>query len=147
MIKDIIRDLQRLDTHRDTLRKFSFVISISLFLIAAVLFIKGNNLFVVLFLIGAIVLAIGQIKTMVLKYVYLGWMAIAITVGWVISRIFITVIFYFIITPWGIVLRLFRKDLLDQKINTSAVTYWKEKHHVARKQSAGWRMENYKKMF
>ncbi len=60
----------------------------------------------------------------VLRPVYIGWMRFAFVLGWINTRILLGAFFYIIITPIGFIVRLGGKDLLDQRIEKSAKTYW-----------------------
>jgi len=62
-----------------------------------------------------------------LKPVYKKWMIGAHFIGNVISTIVLSVFFYFVFGIVGIVLRIIRKDLLDQKIDYNRDSYWIER--------------------
>ncbi len=51
------------------------------------------------------------------------WMRLAETLGWINTRILLIVIFYLVVTPLGLVMRLFRRDPLDMARRDS---YWTE---------------------
>ena len=55
---------------------------------------------------------------------YQGWIALGGFVGKVNSKIIIILLFYVIFLPMGILLKVFRKDLLSKKIKTSADSYF-----------------------
>ena len=56
-------------------------------------------------------------------------------IGWFTSIVTLLVAFYLIFTPIGILARLFGKDLLDQKIDKKASSYWvKRKQGIFTKQ-------------
>ncbi len=61
----------------------------------------------------------------VLRPLYLGWMKFAFVLGWLNTRLLLGVFFYLVITPTGLLLRILRKDLLDQRVDRSAKSYWK----------------------
>ena len=58
-----------------------------------------------------------------LKPVYKIWLSLAIVLGFFVSRILLTLLFYLVITPIGLVMRLLGKDLLDKKIGDRD-SYW-----------------------
>lgn len=62
-----------------------------------------------------------------LRPVYIGWMKIAHALAWVNTRLLLSVFFYLIVTPTGLLMRLVGKDLLDEKIDRSAQSYWKQR--------------------
>lgn len=67
-----------------------------------------------------------------LKTFYLLWMALAFILGFIMTRVILTVLFYIILTPTGLFLRLTGKDLLKLKVNGGEVSYW-EKRSGAKK--------------
>ena len=66
-----------------------------------------------------------------LKPFYARWMKVAHMIGQVVTTALLTLIFYLVFAPVGIILRMLRKDLLDRAIEPQAPTYWKKKKAVA----------------
>ncbi len=56
--------------------------------------------------------------------VYLGWMYAAYPIGWAVSNLLLTVVFFGVFTPIGLLMRLMLRDPLAQKFERSASTYW-----------------------
>jgi len=52
------------------------------------------------------------------------WMGLALVMGWVMSRLLLIVIFYFVMTPVGFLARLFGKDFLDIGNKEHKDSYW-----------------------
>jgi len=85
-------------------------------------------------------LFLALLGTMLLCIVRPGWfrgfyragMTIGFYIGQVVSRVLLTVIFVVIVTPLGLLLRLFGKDLLQLKRKPAGETYW---HPVERTQN------------
>lgn len=67
-----------------------------------------------------------------LKPVYKVWMKIAHAIGWFNTRVLLTLIYYVIFTPIGLLARAIGKDLLNTKLEPEATTYWipREKKEV-----------------
>ena len=80
---------------------------------------------------AAFFLGTGLFGYPLLRPVYIGWMNFAFVLGWINTRVLLGVFFYLIITPIGLAMRLFRRDILDQKIDPSAKSYWRKRHRVA----------------
>ncbi len=61
---------------------------------------------------------------------YRRWMSVAHIIGRVISAILLTLIFYLIFAAAGILLRILRKDILNERIDPQANSYWiaRERH-------------------
>ena len=52
------------------------------------------------------------------------WMRFGLLLGRIVSPIVTAVLFYLVFTPFGIVMRLFRKDPLRLTLDPNAPTYW-----------------------
>lgn len=59
-----------------------------------------------------------------ISYFYQTWIKFGDFIGNINSKIIIFMLFYFLFLPIGIVLKIFRKDLLSKKINSSANSYF-----------------------
>ncbi len=53
-----------------------------------------------------------------LKQIYRGWMYLALAIGWVNTRILLAMVFYLMITPFGLIMRLFGKNPIKNKPST-----------------------------
>ena len=83
-----------------------------------------------LFIASFIILCLSIIKPYALKHIYKGAMFMAHVLGWINTRIILSIIFFFIFSPIGIVLRLIKKDLLNRKIDSNCATYWQKRTKV-----------------
>ena len=54
-----------------------------------------------------------------LKQIYRGWMHFALAVGWVNTRILLAIVFYLMITPFGLIIRLFGRSSVRNKPSQS----------------------------
>ena len=52
------------------------------------------------------------------------WFKFGLFLGKIVSPIVMGVIFFFVVTPIGLFMRLLGKDLLNLKFNSSSKTYW-----------------------
>lgn len=73
---------------------------------------------------GAAFAALAFIIPAVLKPLQKLWMGLGIVLGFFVSRIILSVLFYGVMTPIGIVMKLLGKDILDERIDKTAVSYW-----------------------
>jgi hypothetical protein len=62
-----------------------------------------------------------------LRPLYTVWMKGAHFIGQTVSVVVLGLIFYLVFAPVGIVLKLLRKDLLDQKIEPQKNSYWQQR--------------------
>ncbi|MDM8559739.1 SxtJ family membrane protein [Candidatus Parabeggiatoa sp. HSG14] len=54
-----------------------------------------------------------------LKWIYQGWMFIAMGLGWINTRLLLAIVFYLMIVPIGLVMRLFGKSPIKDKLPQS----------------------------
>src|SRR5688572_7556752 len=73
---------------------------------------------------GAPLVVLGAILPRSLKWVYVAWMTLAMLMGAVVSTILLVLLFYFVVTPIGLLARLVGKDFLSRKLDSSAASYW-----------------------
>ena len=63
------------------------------------------------------------LRPQALRYPYLGWTRLGLVLGSINSRIMLTVIFFLVIVPMGIALRLCGRDPMARRFNREAATY------------------------
>jgi|TARA_B100000902_G_C27090435_1_gene803545 hypothetical protein len=76
--------------------------------------------------ISIIFLILGLLNSKILKPLNILWFKFGILLGRVVSPLIMIIIFFLIVTPIGILMRLLAKDLLFLKYNDKK-TYWIEK--------------------
>jgi hypothetical protein len=109
---------------RKQLQKFSRVMAIAFFVMGFMVFIRHKPEFLLLWVTGVLFLAIGMLRPEWLSLVYAIWMKLAFVLSWVNTRILLSIIFYFILTPVSMAMKLFRFDPLDRAINKHKGSYW-----------------------
>jgi hypothetical protein len=79
---------------------------------------------VVLWGIGVAVPAVGHVFPGFLRLVFLGMSYATFPVGFVLSYIILAVVYYLVLTPIGLVVRLMGKDPMQRRFDHTAKTYW-----------------------
>jgi ABC-type uncharacterized transport system permease subunit len=64
--------------------------------------------------------------------IYRVWMRALYPIGWLISHVVLIVIFYLVLTPIGLVLRLVGYDPLARRFDSKADSYWNRRDPVER---------------
>ena len=119
----MIAELNSIKSRRKDLKNFGFAIGFILLIIGLFLFVRGKDLFVYFFSIGSILIILGGITPFILKPIYKIWMIFAVIIGWIMTRIILSVLFFSIITIIGLFTRLIGKDFLNLK-SKSNESYW-----------------------
>ena len=104
-------------------RSFGIVFFIVFLLIALYPLLKGNDLRIWSLLISFIFLALGLINSKILTPLNKLWFKFGLLLGRFISPLIMGIIFFVVVTPTGIIMRLFKKDLLNLKYNKKE-SYW-----------------------
>ena len=107
-------------------RSFGTVFFIVFLLIALYPLLKGNDLRIWSLLISFIFLALGLINSKILTPLNKLWFKFGLLLGRFVSPLIMGIIFFVVVTPIGIIMRLFKKDLLNLKFNKKE-TYWIDK--------------------
>ncbi|TAM42043.1 hypothetical protein EPN54_01465 [bacterium] len=118
--------MRNIDVSSEDLRKFALRVFIALFLTGTVLFFKHKEIHIWFYSAGILFLS-GLFKPTLIKPAYSICMRSALVLEWVITRPVMLTVFYLLFTPFALVIRLFRADPLDRKIEKNKKSYWKEK--------------------
>lgn len=106
------------------LRKFGLTIGIFLLVIAAFLFWKQRPSFPYFAYIGGGFALLGLIVPILLKPIYKVWMSFAVVMGFIMTRLILTVLYFGMFTPIALLTKLLGKDLLEERWDKNAATYW-----------------------
>jgi hypothetical protein len=109
---------------RRKLRNFGLTVGIAFGVLGALLFWRDKAHYVYFAVISAAFLGLGLLVPAALKPVEKVWMTAANALGWVMTRVILTVLFFAVFTPIGLLARLLGKDFLNLKTDESATSYW-----------------------
>ena len=109
-------------------RSFGIVFSI-VFIIIAFWTFRGDfsQIKILPLLISLIFLILGLINSKLLTPLNKLWIKFGNLLGSIISPIIMAIIFFLVVTPTGILLRIFGKDLLNIKQKSNKNSYWIKK--------------------
>ena len=85
-----------------------------------------------LWVLGAALGILGWLRPLLFRRLYVGWMMAAFPIGWTVSYLVVTVIFYFVLTPVGVIMRLLGHDPLRRGFDRSVRSYWIERRPAER---------------
>ena len=104
-------------------RSFGIVFFIVFLLIALYPLLKGSDLRIWSLVISFVFLVLGLINSKILTPLNRLWFKFGLLLGRFISPLIMGIIFFVVVTPIGIIMRLLKKDLLNLKYNKKE-TYW-----------------------
>ena len=129
----ILEELKNIKSGKAKLREFGLtigIIFIGIFLVFKFLFKKDIS--INLLAIGSFLVLSGLTFPIILKPFQKVWMGFSVIVGFFMSRVILTILFFIAVTPIGLLMRLFGKDLLDQKIDKNKDSYWHDPDNVVK---------------
>jgi len=107
-------------------RSFGIVFFIIFFLIALYPLLSDQEIRLWALIISAIFLILGLLKSKLLTPLNKLWFRFGIFLGKIITPIIMGIIFFIVVTPIGLIMRLIGKDVLNLKYNKKK-SYWIEK--------------------
>jgi hypothetical protein len=108
-------------------KNFGIVFFIVFFLIAIFPLTNSEEIRIWSLIISFIFLTLGMLKSKILTPLNNLWFKFGIILGKIVSPLVMGVIFFFVVTPIGLLMRLFGKDLLNLKYSLNK-SYWIEKN-------------------
>ena len=107
-------------------RSFGIVFFIVFFLISTYPILNGDQIRIWSLIISLLFLILGLFNSSILFPLNKIWFRFGILLGKIISPLVMGLIFFIVVTPIGLLMRLFNKDLLKLKFNNRK-SYWIEK--------------------
>ena len=137
----MLEEIKNIKSEKSDLRKFGITIGVILLIIAGFLLWKEKESYQILLTFGVTLFILGIAIPVILKPIYWVWMILATILGWIMTRVILSLLFYIIFTPIGLILRFFGKQFLELRWDKSKESYWnfRTNEHLQN--------ENYEKQF
>jgi large-conductance mechanosensitive channel len=107
-------------------RSFGIVFFVVFFIIATYPLINGDKLRLWSLIVSIVFLSLGLANSKILNPLNKAWFKFGIFLGKIISPLVMSIIFFLVVTPTGLLMRLLNKDLLNLKFNQKS-SYWVDK--------------------
>ncbi len=124
MIKIIIEEIRAIKSTRKELRNFGLVVGGVLIAIGAFLYWKDRPAHPYFLIIGGALAFAGLILPSVLKPFQKVWMGFAVVMGFFMTRVILTILYFLVLTPLGIAAKIFGKRFMELKIPKDKTSYW-----------------------
>jgi len=138
----IREEIKQLKTGAQELRRFGLLVGAVFTLLGVWFWWRGKGRYPYFLAPGAVLLGLGAGAPRALRLIYVGWMSLAFLLGFAVSNILLTLFFYVIVTPVGLVARLAGKDFLNRKLDGQTGSYW-----IMRDRSVPEQKKNYEQQF
>jgi hypothetical protein len=120
----LFKEIQEIKSNTKELKEFGIVLGIAFALLASLLFKKGLD-YSWLAAISAFFFFFGLVLPRFLKPIHKIWMGISLILGWIMTRVILALLFFLVVTPTGLLARLFGKEFLELKFRKGdAKSFW-----------------------
>ena len=117
-------ELKNLPSTRRDWRSFGLTMAAALLAAAIVLWWKERSYFLNLVYPALLFGVLAVFAPSWLRPLQRVWMALAVVIGFVMNRVILTVVYIVLFTPAAVLLRVFGKDLLHERWDKTAESYW-----------------------
>jgi hypothetical protein len=110
------------------LKWFGFILPVFFAMVGSAAYFKldAQSAAYVLWGVGGLATALYAFVRPLRFVMYIGWMHLFFPLGWTISHVVLSVLFYGIVTPMAAVMRLIGFDPMKRKLERDAESYWIE---------------------
>jgi hypothetical protein len=116
--------MEHIPDSRKDVRKFGLLFSAIGIVIAGITYFRQSDTWPFFLGLAAFFLLTALVAVPLLRPVYVGWMKFAFILGWVNTRIILGIAFFLVLTPIGILMRLFGKNPVDVRLERGRESYW-----------------------
>ena len=110
------------------------IVFFALFMIIALWpLLNDGNIRIWSIIVSIIFLILGLFNSKILTPFNKLWMRLGILLGAIVSPIVMGIVYFAVITPIGLIMKLFGKDVLNLKIDKNKNTYWTLKKKIPSK--------------
>ena len=118
-------ELQKLDCSVPALRRFAFTVGAVLVSLGGFMLWRHRSAGWPLLSLALLLLATAVVAPASLRFVYRPWMMLALFLGSIANRVVLTLAFFLVLTPIGLLQRLFGKRALEFDLVRGDTSYWK----------------------
>ena len=137
----MFEEIKNIKTGKKDIRSFGITFGIIFLIIAGFLYYQEKDSFQLFIYLAGSFSGLGIILPIILKPFYMVWMIFAVILGWFMTKVILSLLFYLIITPIGLFLRIIGKDLLNLKEKKQQKSYWNMRNSKEEQN------QNYEKQF
>ena len=114
-------------------KSFGLVFFVIFIIIALWPLLNNGNIRIWSIIVSIIFLILGLLNSKILTPFNKLWMRLGALLGIIVSPIVMGVVYFGIITPIGLITKLFGKDVLNLKLDKNKTTYWLKKNKIKSK--------------
>jgi hypothetical protein len=120
----LLEEIKNIKSEKSDLRNFGISIGVVLGLIAGALWWREKDSYILFIITSLVFFIAGLFAPIILKPLQKAWMTLAVVLGWVMTRLILSILFYIVFTSIGLIFRLFGKQFLDLRMKRNEKSYW-----------------------
>lgn len=117
-------EIKHIKSDGKELKKFGITIGIFLLLLGGFFYYLDKEYYCYFLFVGVLIAVLGFAAPKLLLPLQKGWMALAVVLGFIMTRVILSLLYFLVFTPMSIIAKLVGKSFLDMKIDKSASSYW-----------------------
>ena len=131
MLKD---ELKYIDQSDEAVKKTGLSLGVVLILIAFLFWYLGKASFSYISIAGGLFVILSFIAIPVLRPFHKIWMMLALLMGFVMSRVILTLLYYLVLTPIGLLAKIVGKKFMPLGFDKNAASYWEKRENTTKQQ-------------
>ena len=120
----LLEEIKNIKSEKKDLRNFGITFGVVLGLLGGALWWKNKDTYSIFIILSLAFFFLGFVLPNILRPLQKAWMIMAVILGWFMTRLILSVLFYVVFTFIGVLAKLFGKQFLDMKIDESSKSYW-----------------------
>ena len=124
-------EYQKLDRSPRALTRFGLMVGSVILILGCFFLWRQRSAGWPLISIGTVLVLAASLAPLLLKWVYGPWMIGALVLGWIVTRVLLTLVFFLVVTPTGLLQRLLGKRVIEVAWKADAGSYWQPRPHRA----------------
>lgn len=130
---NLLDEIRSIPSSKKDLRKFGLTLGIFFAILAGLFFWRSRPVWPVFTALSGFFLFFALILPGALKWIQKAWMTLAFLMGWVMTRVVLTILFCFVVTPIAFLMRWTGKDPLKLRSKPDQASYWVERPAITDK--------------
>ena len=131
MIKE---ELKLIDNSDNAVKKTGLTVGVVLLIISMLLWYLDKLTFIYFSTIGGLFVILAVIAIPVLRPFHKLWMMLALLMGFVMSRVILTLLYYLVLTPIGLFAKIVGKKFMPLGFDKNASSYWEKRENMVKQQ-------------
>ena len=137
----LLEEIKNIKSEKKDLRNFGLLFGVVFGILGGLLWWREKETYTLFLVASAFFFFSGLLMPILLKPLQKAWMTLAVVLGFFMTNIILSVLFYFVFTGIGLGSRILGRKFLDLKFDSSRNSYW-----IQRK-SASFDKRNYERQF